>query len=226
MTTANGITNEVFSELAPRQQAPRGNGTEALGQDVFLKLLVTQMSNQNPLEPQDNSEFVAQLAQFSSVEGIDKLNQNVSSLATSFQSSQALQATSLVGRQVRVQSDSALLTSDNNYVVGTIDLPNRAKTLTMNIYDSKDNLVANQVMNDVDVGEMQFAWDGSGLDGERLPPGEYRFEVISKSGDLTEQLPTSMNANVDSVTIGTGGRVLLNVAGVGEISLGKVEKIL
>ena len=75
-------------------------GKKALGKDAFLQLLVTQLKNQNPLEPQDNGDFVAQLAQFSSLEGITTLNDTVSGIAGNYNSSQALQASSLVGRSV------------------------------------------------------------------------------------------------------------------------------
>ena len=88
-------------------------GKQALGKDAFLQLLVTQLKNQNPLEPQDNGEFVAQLAQFSSLEGITTLNTTVGGLANnlagSLSSSQALQASSLVGRSVIAPGDNCLL---------------------------------------------------------------------------------------------------------------------
>src|SRR5471032_795987 len=80
--------------------ATAATGGQTLGKDAFLQLLVTQLKNQNPLDPQDNSAFVAQLAQFSSLEGITTLNTTVSSIASNASSSQALQASSLVGRSV------------------------------------------------------------------------------------------------------------------------------
>ena len=72
-------------------------GKQSLGKDAFLKLLVTQLNNQNPLDPQDNSAFVAQLAQFSTLEGITTLNSSVNAITGNYKSSQALQASSLVG---------------------------------------------------------------------------------------------------------------------------------
>ncbi|WP_277395290.1 flagellar hook capping FlgD N-terminal domain-containing protein, partial [Pseudomonas viridiflava] len=84
-------------------------GGQALGKDAFLQLLVTQLKNQNPLDPQDNSAFVAQLAQFSSLEGITTLNDTVSGIAGNYNSSQALQASSLVGRSVIAPGDKAVV---------------------------------------------------------------------------------------------------------------------
>ena len=89
--------------------ASSATGNKALGKDAFLQLLVTQLKNQNPLEPQGNGEFVAQLAQFSSLEGITTLNDTVSGIAGSFGSSQALQASSLVGRSVIAPGDKAVV---------------------------------------------------------------------------------------------------------------------
>jgi len=97
-------------------------GKKALGKDAFLQLLVTQLKNQNPLEPQDNGEFVAQLAQFSSLEGITTLNDTVSGLASNYNSSQALQASSLVGRSVIAPSDKSVVDTSKSFS-GTIAVP-------------------------------------------------------------------------------------------------------
>jgi len=88
MSTVNG-TSSVLDQYQLKQDAPKSND---LGKNEFLNLLVAQLNNQNPLEPQGNGEFIAQLAQFSQVEGIEKLNTSMGSMLSSFQSSQALQA--------------------------------------------------------------------------------------------------------------------------------------
>ncbi|PYY66483.1 flagellar biosynthesis protein FlgD, partial [Pseudomonas jessenii] len=100
-------TNTTTDGLA--SAAGSASGNKALGKDAFLQLLVTQLKNQNPLEPQDNGAFVAQLAQFSSLEGITTLNDTVSGLASNYNSSQALQASSLVGRSVIAPGDKAVV---------------------------------------------------------------------------------------------------------------------
>ncbi|MBP7824103.1 MAG: flagellar biosynthesis protein FlgD, partial [Pseudomonas sp.] len=90
------------SVLEKYQIKNESNSSKELGKNQFLELLVAQLNNQNPLEPQGNGEFIAQLAQFSQVEGIEKLNSSMGSLLSGYQSSQALQASSLVGRKVIV----------------------------------------------------------------------------------------------------------------------------
>ena len=98
------------------------------------------MNNQNPLNPQDNSEFVAQLAQFSSVEGITKLNTQMEGMATSFQSSQALQASALVGRDVLVPMEKTLVQSGGT-VTGAIDVASATSQLSLNVYNESGALV-------------------------------------------------------------------------------------
>src|SRR5689334_1340354 len=111
-TTSDGLSAATSS----------ATGSKALGKDAFLQLLVTQLKNQNPLDPQDNSAFVAQLAQFSSLEGITTLNDTVSGIAGNYNSSQALQASSLVGRSVIAQTDKAVVDTSKS-LNGTVVVP-------------------------------------------------------------------------------------------------------
>jgi flagellar basal-body rod modification protein FlgD len=205
--------------------------TNELGSDVFLELLITQMENQNPLEPQDNSEFVAQLAQFTSVESLDSLNTSVESMAASFQSSQALQASALVGRQVTVETDTAYLSSGEN-ISGSVSVDIVPDSLTRNIYSSSGQLVSTSVMTSTDVnsatvnGEMAFEWDGTDNDGDTMSDGTYRVEYLASYNGEAAQLTTHMSANVDSVSVGANGTMTLNLAGIGSASLSSVTEIL
>lgn len=225
---SNSISTGLLSELSVRekqaeqQQNEKGN---ELGQDVFLELMVTQMRNQNPLDPQDNSEFVAQLAQFSSVEGLDKLNNSMDDFVGSFQSSQALQASSMVGRQVKVDTDTAYLPS-GGVVAGTIELPQSSNDLKMIVYDASGQRVSEELLGQQPAGDMNFAWNGLDNDGNQLAPGAYRFEVLANIGGEQVQVNTALSANVDSVTVGANGAINLNVAGVGSVSISGVKEIL
>jgi flagellar basal-body rod modification protein FlgD len=202
-----------------------GQEKKELGQDVFLELMITQMQNQNPLDPQDNSEFVAQLAQFSSVEGLDKLNDNVSELVGSFQSNQALQASAMVGRSVKIDTDTSFLT-DGGTVAGTIDLTQSTSDMGINIYDSSGQLVSQESLGEHAAGEIPFVWNGTDSNGEQLPAGEYRFEVLANFGGDPVQLNTALSANVDSVSVGANGVISLNLAGAGSVSISGVREIL
>lgn len=230
----NVLSTSAISDLSVRQrQENQPESSNELGKDAFLKLLVTQMSNQDPLDPQSNSDFVAQLAQFSTVEGLGQLNSTTENMAASFQSSQALQATSLVGRSIKVDSEAAQLTESGS-VEGTINLPFNASRIDMNVYNTAGEIVAQRPLavdnggagQFISAGELAFSWDGKDNNGNSLPRGSYRFEMLASSGETVRQVSTSMNANVDSVTVGTNGAITLNVAGVGAIPMSNVREIL
>ncbi|HEB29240.1 MAG TPA: flagellar hook assembly protein FlgD [Porticoccus sp.] len=224
----DSISTGLLSEISVREKYSAdkaASGGQEMGQDVFLKLMVTQMQNQNPLDPQSNSEFVAQLAQFSSVEGLDKLNNTMETFVGSFQSSQALQASSMVGRFVKVDSETSYLGTDG-LVAGTIDLPQSSDDIRINVYDDTGQLVAEEILGSQSAGDVPFVWDGSDGDGNQLPAGYYRFEVLANFGGNTVQLGTALSANVDSVSVGANGAISLNVAGVGSVSMSDIKEIL
>lgn len=225
MPTDSIVSSGLLSDLSIQQKQQGQTKSNELGQDAFLQLMITQMNNQNPLDPQSNSEFVAQLAQFSSVEGLDKLNNTVEDLSQGFQSSQALQASSMVGRTVKVPAETAQL-SNGGFVAGTINLPDATPDLSMNIYNAANQLVGQESLGAHNSGEIPFVWDGEANDGSQLPPGNYRFEVIAQSSEGPQQVATDLSANVDSVTVGRNGTLTLNVANVGPVSLANVSEIL
>ena len=225
MSNGNIINTGLLSDLSIQTKQQSQKKSNELGQDAFLQLMITQMNNQNPLEPQSNSEFVAQLAQFSSVEGLDKLNKTMEFMAAAFGSSHALQASSLVGRSVKVDTDTTYLPTDGQ-VAGTVDLPYTTSDLRIDIFDESGELVGQQLLGQQQGGEIKFSWDGVGDDGNRLPAGNYRFAAVANNNGQPEQLNIALSANVDSVTVGAYGNITLNLAGVGPVSMGTVREIL
>ncbi len=217
---------DAISTRNRTQELPKDN---ELGQDAFLQLLVTQLSNQDPLSPQENGEFIAQLAQFSSVEGIQNLNTSVEDMATSLRSNQALQASALVGRNVRLPTDSAQL-NEQGRIDGNIKLPQSTEQIEVRVYDPTGQLVSQEVIRNqtsgiISAGDVPLKWNGNDLDGQPVSPGNYRFEVEALVNGEPQGLETEFNSNVDSVTLGQSGDVTLNVAGTGPISLSKVTEI-
>ena len=226
-----GNTSNIPDNLSiGKRTETKKNGNE-LGQAAFLELMITQMNNQNPLSPQDNSEFVAQLAQFSSVEGLERLNTSFNNFA----SNNALQASSLVGRSVTVESEKSTLTK-GGIVAGSVDLPYSATDMKIRIFDSTGDLVQTIPVGNVPQGEAVFRWDGQNIEvnGELLDweageedvatAGEYRFEVTALQDGKNEALKTSLSANVNSVTIGENGSLILNLAGIGAVEASKVKQ--
>lgn len=225
--SVNDIQGRALEQLSyeNKTQRDRSGPDNELGQDAFLRLMITQLENQNPLEPQKNSEFVAQLAQFSSVEGLQNLNSTVSGLVSDFQSSRALQATSMVGRAVTVPAEQSYL-AEGGAIFGSMDLPASTGALSMRVYNEAGQLVWQRELGAQEAGELTFAWDGQLDDGSVAPPGEYRFEALAQIHGQPERLQTYLAANVNSVTLGPNNTMTLNLAGIGPVALGDVKEIL
>lgn len=164
--------NEVSSGNAILDQYRTPTQTEAkdneLGKNAFLELMVAQLNNQNPLEPTDNQAFVAQLAQFSSVEGIDNLNDTAQSMATQFTSNAALQASSLVGQSVIVEGNTTGLLTSGGIVSGYVDVPAATGDITLTIENAAGQTLEQVSLGSHDQGSMSVRWDGYNmmLDGD------------------------------------------------------------
>ena len=188
-------TNTTTDGLASATGSATGN--QALGKDAFLQLLVTQLKNQNPLEPQDNGAFVAQLAQFSSLEGITTLNDTVSGLASNYNSSQALQASSLVGRSVIAPGDKAVVDTTKS-LSGTVVVPSSVASATLKITDAAGKTVRTIDLGSQKAGNASFIWDGKNDAGETVPAGTYTFgattTIDGKSVALITNLPATVNS--------------------------------
>lgn len=196
-----------------------------LGQQDFLRLMVAQIQNQDPMQPQVNGEFLSQLAQFSTNDGVTKMQESMQQMANSLQSNQALQASALVGRKVLVSSEHVKLENEGD-VKTAIDIPTGASKITAYIYADSGELVKTMQLGAPDPGFFQFAWDGEGQDGKRLPEGKYKVSVHGTYMGQEVAFRTMTSANVDSVSLGQNGEGLkLNVAGVGAVSLDQVRQI-
>ncbi|CRL99519.1 Basal-body rod modification protein FlgD [Pseudomonas sp. 31 R 17] len=221
----NSKVKDASNNVANVSKAATGN--QALGKDAFLQLLVTQLKNQNPLSPQDNGAFVAQLAQFSSLEGINTLNDSVNNISSNFSSSQALQASSLVGRSIITQTDKALVDTSKS-MNGSVAVTAATGNVSIKITDKDGNVVRTLDMGAQSAGSSDFIWDGKNDKGEVAPAGTYTFAASAKSdkGDAVA-LATSLPATVTSVTLSkTGGEMLLNLAGgMGSVKLSQIQTI-
>lgn len=201
-----------------------------MGKDEFMKLMIAQMNNQDPLEPQGNAEYMAQLSQLSMVEGIQNLNKVTEGFITSLQSSQALQASALVGRKVQIQSNIGNLVEGGTFT-GSVFVPSAADNMDMKILDN-----SGQVLKTIDTGQyrnesgyfsegqINFEWDGVMDNGEMAEPGLYQVVSSAEISGQSYSLTTYTNANVNSVTIANGGEVWLNLAGKGSIALSEVNE--
>lgn len=224
-SATSGTANSVLDNLSIDKKKSEEPKKNELGQDAFLQLLVTQMNNQNPLNPQDNSEFVAQLAQFSSVEGITKLNGQMETMSSSFQSSTALQASALVGRQVLVPGEKLNVVS-GNAVKGIIDVGSSTSQLTLSVFNESGVMVDQDIMGSAGEGTKAFTWDGKDSSGNPVQTGKYTFKATALVDGKAVAQTVNLPANVNSVTLAKGGAMTLNVEGVGAMSLDSVKEIL
>lgn len=230
-TTIDSALSPYTVEARAAEQEATENSDE-LGRDVFLQLLTTQLQNQDPLSPQENSEFVAQLAQFTQVESLDELSNSFEDFTGSFLSNQALQASSLVGTSVTVPTSQTLLPPEG-IVAGSVEIPSSSNEVNIDIYNSSGSLVDSIPLGSQAAGDLVFRWDGSyaEVNGElvdwqsnhdEIESGEYSFVVTASLDGESTQLDTALSANVNSVTVGADGELTLNLAGVGAYSFNDV----
>ena len=145
-------------------------------QDRFLTLLVTQLKNQDPLSPMDNSQITTQLSQISTVSGIDKLNETVSGLATALAASQTMASASMIGRQV-VAPGSNLKLADKQATTGAFELTGPADRVTVSITGPAGDIVRRIEIGPSTAGFKTFAWDGKADNGAAAKDGAYTFKV-------------------------------------------------
>ncbi|MFE8048585.1 flagellar hook assembly protein FlgD [Brenneria goodwinii] len=150
-------------------------------QDQFLTLLVAQLQNQDPTNPMDNSELVTQMAQISTLSGIETLNTTLASIGTQLDESNALQAASLLGRGVLIDGDSIVVGDDGSSTPFGIELGNDASNVTVTISDSSGNTVRTVNLGSQSAGVLAYTWDGTNDSGTAVDAGTYTFSVSATS---------------------------------------------
>lgn len=217
MEALASVTNSAKSAYA-------GGDSIDLTQDRFLKLLIAQMKSQDPLNPLDNAQITSQLAQLSTVTGINKLGDLVSGLSSTFNEGQSLQAAGMIGRGVFTPGSAMQL---NGTALGGVELPQAVDDLTINIRNSAGALVHSASLGPQNSGLVTLEWDGKTDAGGQAPNGKYILEVQARSEG--KAIVTDVNilsyGKVSSVTLGAAG-VQLNVEGIGATALSQVKQIL
>jgi flagellar basal-body rod modification protein FlgD len=199
--------NGILGALGSSYQLQGTNKTDRteLGQEQFLMLMITQFRNQDPLKPQDPSEFLSQLAEVSNVAGIAEMNRSVTNLADSLYAGQALQAASVVGRSVLAPSEDARLEPDG-IVKGAVDLPASTQTGFVRVLNGNGSLVREIPLGLQSAGLANFEWDGTNASGQRVAPGDYRFAAGFRNGAEETAADILLAKRVTSVSLGGDGR--------------------
>ncbi|HOB45065.1 MAG TPA: flagellar hook assembly protein FlgD [Zoogloea sp.] len=222
MSTVNSASSaDVIASLQKTAAASTSKTTDA--QSRFLKLLTEQLKNQDPLSPMDNAQMTSQLAQISTVDGIEKLNTTLTALLDGSQSSDAVQAAALVGKGVMVEGKALTLSGGKAY--GGIELASAADKVTVTIKDANGLEVRKLELGDAEAGISNFAWDGLTASGAQAVDGKYTMSVSATRGD-TDLKPTALQlSTVNSVMRTSSGSVSLDVGG-SIVKLTDIKQIL
>jgi flagellar basal-body rod modification protein FlgD len=195
-----------------------------LGIEDFMNLLVTELTHQDPFKPMENSEMATQISQFATVSGIDDLNSSFDDFASSMLAEQTIQATNLVGHEVMIESYLGVLPSGGS-LTGGVYMPSAGSNVKVQISDMSGALVREISLGQQEQGIAQFSWDGFTDTGDYAAPGQYTITATASIEDAEQGLSTMVNANVDSVSIGSSNGVLVNLDGLGLVSIDDVLEI-
>lgn len=203
------------------------NSNSVLGKDDFMKLLIAQMQNQDPLEPMENTEFAAQLAQFTSLEQLTNLNENITdSINTNYLLTQSVSNTmtaALIGKEVKLDTDSIPVVGQSSVGIG-VNLPSDAKTVTIKIYNEYGTLVKEIADENLSSGDNKLSWDCTDNNGNKIANGTYTYKVEATSGTGSDMTVSSFIwGTIDSVKFTTDGTRL--VVGGTEYLLSDISEI-
>ncbi|MCS0229654.1 flagellar hook assembly protein FlgD [Vibrio alginolyticus] len=205
--------DQLKSLQESNKKAEESTGKQDLKQEDFLSLLTKQLSQQDPFKPVSNDQMIAQMASFATVDGIGKMNTQFESLNSSMTSNQALQASSLVGRDVLVPGVAGVK-QDDAPMAAMVKLSQSIDNLFVRVEDEAGQLVRTFEVGAKPAGDTRVLWDGKDESGNPLPAGKYKVKASGLVEGESQEFPVSTYANVNSVLLGKGdGNVLLNLAG-------------
>lgn len=224
------VNNDYLNGLQwPGEQSPAEKAQDPsraqLGQEDFFALMTQQLAYQDPFKPADNSQMIAQMTSFTTADGINQMSEKLSSLSDVMTSSQALQASSLVGQKVLLPSDLAYW-DQTEPVDGVAVTGEGADNVLIRIENEKGELVRSMSLDGPQRGNVPFTWDGLNDNGEPAPEGRYKIKVSGLVDNQREDLNALAFGRVDSVTLGSANSpTLVNLAGLGGIPLNQVLEI-
>ena len=198
-------------------------GSMSSAESTFLTLLTTQLQNQDPTNPLDNAQLTSQLAQISTVDGIQQLNATLQTLLNNNTQSQNLQAASLVGHAVLVPGSTMALASGS--AIAGFDLASAADNVKIQIKDSTGTVVRTIQMANQSAGVQAFAWDGSTDSGTAAADGKYTFAVTATQGS-NAVTATALNAGTVNAVVNGSTGMSVDVGTLGSFATSDVKLIM
>ncbi len=222
----------MSSEVAAQRRAAneaRAKDTE-LNQEDFLTLMITQLKHQDPFKPMDPSQYVGQLAQFSSVSGLADMKKSLTALTDSLRGNQVLDGSAIIGRTVMATGNEIYLPpateGQERGPQGLVDVPAGTGSVQLVVRDATGALVRTEALDNTR-GLQPFAWDGKKDGGAPADEGHYRIEVIASVGGKNVSLETSVATLVNSVALDpTSGSLVLETHPLGDLAMSDVQRVL
>lgn len=226
-TSVNNNTStsaaDLFAKISGSTTQKTSTSTAADMEDRFLTLLMTQIKNQDPLNPMDNAAVTTQLAQLNTVNGIEKLNTTLSQLLSGYNEAQGMQAASIIGKNVMVAGNTLPLS--NGKAFGGASLDSAAEKVTLSIKDAAGKVVQTEELGANDAGILYFSWDGKDSTGAQLKDGNYTFSISATSGNKTVTSTAMKIGTVSAVTRSKDG-FILDLGTLGDVAFKDVQQIL
>lgn len=213
---------DLFASLNGTTNSKSTSATADM-EDRFLTLLMTQIKNQDPLNPLDNAQVTSQLAQLNTVNGIEKLNATLTQLLSGYQEAQGMQAAGIIGKNVMVAGNNLPLANSHAYGGGVLEA--KAETVTLTVKDASGKVVKTEELGPQEAGSFYFAWDGKNDAGTVQADGNYTFAVAATAGGKSVTVSPMQIGTVSAVVRSKTG-FMLDLGGFGEVAFKDVQQIL
>ena len=220
-STSTNTAADFFSSLNGTNKKTSSTVDEI--QDRFLKLLTTQLRNQDPLNPLDNAQMTSQLAQINTITGIEKTNATLAKMLEVYDTGQSMEAAGMIGKNVTVPGNNLPLYGGR--AVGGAQLATAADQLTVSVLDGAGNLLQSQLLGPQQAGNIAFTWDGKRSDGTQVADGTYSFRVEAQRAGTKVDTTTLQVGTVNAVVRSNSG-FLLDLGALGNVSFKEVQQIL
>ena len=224
MAIAVGVNDKLDpTVLSSSNTSGTGNNAQDL-QNQFLTMLVTQLKNQDPTNPMDNSQLTTQLAQINTLSGIEKLNTTLGSISGQINTSQSLQSSTLIGHGVMVNGGQVLVGNGTTTPFG-VELASASTGASATIKDASGTVIDTVDLGALSAGVHTFSWDGKLTDGSVAPDGKYSVAIAASNGN-TQLVAQPLNyAYVNGVST-ANNTTKLDLGTMGSATLDDVRQIL